>query len=94
MYIVSAYMLLLTGGATVAHFIYVENQRHDLPSDEIDVAELRRLGSIPEDNKIFRETPGIEPDPEVPLGGLFKVHEGEKFYAVPPGTFGAPDERG
>jgi hypothetical protein len=71
----------------MAHFIYVENQRHDLASDEVDAAEIRRLGSIPDDNKVYRETQGIEPDPEIP-DGKFKVHEGEKFYAVPPGTFG------
>ena len=76
----------------MAHFIYVENQRHDLASDEIDPTEIRRLGSIPDDNKIFRETPGTEPDPEIP-SGKFKVHEGEKFYAVPPGTFGDDDDR-
>jgi len=75
-------------------FIYVENQRHDLTSDEIDATEIRRLGNIPEDNKIFRETPGVEPDPEIPTDRKFKVHEGEKFYAVPPGTFGQGHERG
>jgi hypothetical protein len=72
-------------------FIYVENQRHDLSSDEVDAAEIRRFGNIPDDNKIFRETPGANPDPEIPAG-RFKVHDGEKFYAVPPGTFGAGDE--
>ena len=76
----------------MVHFIYVENQRHDLPTDEVDAAEIRRLGSIPDDNKIYRETAGTEPDPEIPLDRPFKVHEGEKFYAVPPGTFGGGDE--
>jgi hypothetical protein len=70
-------------------FIYVENQRHELPTDEISAEEIRRLGNIPPDNKIFRETAGDEPDPEAPSTGLFKVHHGEKFYAVPPGVFGA-----
>lgn len=69
-------------------FVYIENQRHDLPTDDIDAAEIRRLGSIPEDNKVYRETPGKDPDPEIPGEGRFEVHEGEKFYAVPPGTFG------
>lgn len=69
-------------------FIYVENQRHDLASDEVSAAEIRRLGNIPDDNKVYRETAGVEPDPEIPTKGPFKVHEGEKFYAVPPGTFG------
>lgn len=69
--------------------IYIENQRHDLPSDEVMAADLRQLGNIPADNKVFRETPGDEPDPEVPASGAFKVHEGEKFYAVPPGVFGS-----
>ena len=69
-------------------FIYVENQRHDLTSEEVDATEIRRLASIPDDNKVYRETAGTEPDPEIPTTGRFKVHEGEKFYAVPPGTFG------
>ena len=72
----------------MATFIYIENQRHDLPNDEVSAGEIRRLGSIPDDNKIYRETPGIEPDPEIPAEGNFRVHDGEKFYAVPPGTFG------
>jgi hypothetical protein len=69
-------------------FVYIENQRQDLSGDEISAADIRRLGNIPADNRIFRETPGDEPDPEVPTTGEFKVHEGEKFYAVPPGVFG------
>ena len=71
----------------MATFIFVENQRHDLPGDEVTAAQIRSLGNIPDDNRVFRETPGDEPDPEVP-SGPFKVHEGEKFYAVPPGNFG------
>ncbi len=70
-------------------FIYIENQRHDLPTEETSAEEIRRLGNIPPDNKIFREIAGDEPDPELPPSGLFKVHHGEKFYAVPPGVFGA-----
>jgi hypothetical protein len=73
-------------------FIYIENQRHDLDVNEITTEQLRNLGGIPGDNKIFKETPGDEPDPEVPLGP-FKVHDGEKFYAVPPGTFGHQDDK-
>jgi len=69
-------------------FVYVENQRHDLATDELTAEQIRSFGNIPADNKIYRETPGDAPDPEVPVGP-FKVHEGEKFYAVPPGTFGA-----
>ena len=68
--------------------IFIENVRHELSSDEISAAEIRRLGNIPADNRVFHETPGDEPDPEVPAEGNFKVHEGEKYYAVPPGTFG------
>ncbi len=68
--------------------IFIENVRHELSGDEINAIEIRQLGNIPVDNRIFRETPGDEPDPEVPGQGNFKVHEGEKFYAVPPGTFG------
>jgi Prokaryotic E2 family E len=70
-------------------FIFIENQRHDLSTDEISADEIRHLGNIPADNKIFRETAGDEPDPEIPTSGPFKVHHGEKFYAVPPGVFGA-----
>jgi len=72
----------------MATFIFVENQRHELTGDEITTAQIRSLGNIPADNRVFRETPGDEPDPEVPTGP-FKVHEGEKFYAVPPGNFGS-----
>jgi hypothetical protein len=71
----------------MATFVYVENQRHELPSNEVTAEQLRQFGNIPADNKVFRETPGDEPDPEVPASP-FHVHEGEKFYAVPPGNFG------
>lgn len=67
--------------------IFVENQRQELSADEVTADLIRRLGNIPADNKVFRETPGNEQDPEVPTGP-FRVHEGEKFYAVPPGNFG------
>jgi len=69
-------------------FIYVENQRKDLQGDEVTTELIRSLGNIPADNGVFRETPGDDPDPSVP-SGPFKVHRGEKFYAVPPGNYGA-----
>lgn len=68
--------------------IFVENQAHEIESNEVTAAQIRSLGNIPADNRVFRETLSDEPDPEVPTGP-FKVHEGEKFYAVPPGNFGA-----
>ncbi|MEO8897876.1 MAG: E2/UBC family protein [Candidatus Dormibacter sp.] len=71
----------------MATYIFVENQRHELHRDEITAAQIRALGNIPDDNHVFRETPGDDPDPEVPAGS-FEVREGEKFYAVPPGNFG------
>jgi hypothetical protein len=68
-------------------FIYVENQRKDLPGDEVTAELIRSLGNIPADNRVFRETPGEDPDPPVPAGP-FRARRGEKFYAVPPGNFG------
>jgi hypothetical protein len=67
--------------------IFVQNQRHELTSNEVTADVLRRLGNIPPDNKILRESPADEADSEV-SGGPFLVYEGEKFYAVPPGNRG------
>lgn len=69
-------------------FIYVENQRKDLQGDEVTAELIRSLGNIPADNGVFRETPGDDPDPPVPSGS-FKAQRAEKFYAVPPGNYGA-----
>ena len=71
----------------MTQFIYVENQRHDLPSDEVDAAEIRRLGSIPDDNKVYRETPAIEPDPEIRRWQV-QGPRGREVLRRSPGTFG------
>jgi hypothetical protein len=74
----------------MAMLIYIENQPHELEGDDVSAEQIRSLGGVPADNKVFRETAGDDPDPEIPPVGKFEVRHGEKFYAVPPGVFGSP----
>lgn len=44
--------------------LFIDNKRYDWDSDEISGAELRELGSLPDDVQIFWKVPS-QPDVEV-----------------------------
>jgi hypothetical protein len=49
---------------------------------------LRQLGHIPEQNQLFLERPGKDPDTLVESGHSYEVKPGAHFYDLPRGTVG------
>lgn len=68
----------------------VEINATDYPytAPTITAAEIRRLGSIPADHKVYREIPEPTDDPEVLPGETIEVHRFRKFYSVTPALTG------
>jgi hypothetical protein len=68
----------------------VEINATDYPytSPTITLDEIRRLGSIPSDHRVYAETPGPEDDREVLPGDVIDVHRFRKFYSVSPAISG------
>lgn len=68
----------------------VEINAKDYPytAPTITAAEIRRLGNIPADHKVYREVPEPVDDPEVLPGDTIDVERSRKFYSVSPSITG------
>ncbi len=67
--------------------IFVNNKPLRTSEHSLTGNQLKQLAGVPSDNELFvevgKETRAIGPDEVVHL------HEGQRFRAIPPGTFGA-----
>ncbi len=68
--------------------IQINKQHYKAPSDSMTGAELKALASIPAGNKLFREMPGKDPDQVVGDTERIELHNGDRFYDLPPGVVG------
>jgi hypothetical protein len=58
------------------------------PNDAITLADVRRLGNIPADHKVYVEVPEPTDDPEFTDGQSIRIHQHRKFYSVSPAITG------
>jgi hypothetical protein len=68
--------------------LFIDNERYDWEQETITGAQLRTLGSIPDDVQIFWKRPG-QPDAEVTEGMVINLseHPGpERFSTQPVGS--------
>jgi len=68
--------------------LFIDNERYDWNGDTITGAQLRELGSLPEDVQIFRKVPG-HPDQEVKNETIIDLteHPGpDRFSTQPVGS--------
>lgn len=66
------------------HTVEINAQEYAVDVATIDLAEIRRLGKIPADHKVYHEIPEPVDDPEVTTGEVIPLHKLEKFYSVSP----------
>ncbi len=68
----------------------VEINATDYPwtAPTITVEEIRRLGNIPTDHKVYREIPEPIDDPEILPGETIDIRHFRKFYSVSPSITG------
>ena len=65
------------------------NQKHiKVEGDRATGAIIKELGGIPAANLLFRESPGPKDDEAIADGAEVELHNGDRFYDMPPGNFG------
>jgi hypothetical protein len=70
--------------------IFINDQRHQAPRPALTGAEIKGLGGIPPENRLFREVPGPRDDIPVADDEVVELRNGDRFYDLPPGVHGAP----
>jgi hypothetical protein len=70
--------------------IFINDQRYEAPGEEMRGADIKALGGVPPQNRLFREVPG--PGEDVPISDeeTVELKNGDKFYDLPRGVHGAP----
>lgn len=70
--------------------IKINKEHYDAPSAQMTGTQLKALASIPAGNKLFQESPGKEPDRLIGDSVTVDLHNGDRFYDLPPGVVGNP----
>lgn len=70
------------------HAVEINAQEYQVEGNEITVAQIRQLGNIPSDHKVYHEIPQPIDDPEVTESTSIALHKLEKFYSVSPNIAG------
>jgi hypothetical protein len=68
--------------------IFINDSRHFITDPTLTGAELKILGGIPPQNKLFRETRGSGADEEIRDNETVHVKPGDRFYDLPVGVVG------
>jgi E2/UBC family protein E/multiubiquitin len=68
--------------------IQINKTHYEAPSSDMTGAQLKALGSVPVGNKLFKESPGKDPDQLINDGDVVHLHNGDRFYDLPPGVVG------
>ena len=69
--------------------IIIDDKRYEVHTYELTGRQIKHLAHIPEANLLFRELHGPGDDELVQNDSVVHLHDGEKFYDMPPGNFGA-----
>ena len=70
--------------------IHINDKPYHVDRSEMTGAEIKTLGGIPPQNRLFREVPGPGDDIAIADGDTVELKSGEKFYDLPVGVHGAP----
>ncbi|MDA9490418.1 multiubiquitin domain-containing protein [Bradyrhizobium sp. CCBAU 11361] len=85
-------------GSGVEHFIsksrqpkhptiFINDTAHTVHQVHLSGAQIRALGGIESDYQLFLEQPGD--DLPIPNDRSVKIEDGQRFYSLPPATFGS-----
>jgi Multiubiquitin/Prokaryotic E2 family E len=70
--------------------IHINDKPYHVDRSEMTGAEIKALGNIPAQNRLFREVPGPGDDIAIADSDTVELKSGEKFYDLPVGVHGAP----
>jgi multiubiquitin len=70
--------------------IHINDKPYHVDRSEMTGAEIKALGNIPAQNRLFREVPGHGDDVAIGDNETVELKSGYKFYDLPVGVHGAP----
>jgi hypothetical protein len=70
--------------------IVINDRPYHVHVEEMTGLQIKQLAGIPENNLLFRETHGPGDDEKIENNSVVQLHDGDKFYDMPPGNFGGP----
>jgi hypothetical protein len=70
--------------------IHINDKPYHVDRSELTGAEIKALGNIPPQNRLFREVPGPGDDVAIGDDETVELKSGQKFYDLPVGVHGAP----
>ena len=68
--------------------IFINDERRVAPKPVMTGAEIKALGNIPQQSRLFKEEPGVHPDKLISDSESVELKNGDKFYDLPPGVVG------
>lgn len=68
--------------------IVIDDKHYQVHTETMTGAQLKQLANIPQGNLLFREVHGPGDDEQVQNDTVVYLHDGDKFYDMPPGNFG------
>jgi hypothetical protein len=69
--------------------IVIDNRHFQVNIEEMTGAQLKQLAGIPLANLLFLEVHGPGEDEQIQDTTVVQLHDGDHFYDMPPGNFGA-----
>lgn len=70
------------------HTVEINATDYAYTGETITLADIRRLGNIPADHKVYVEIPEPTDDPQLQEGQNIHVHAHRKFYSISPSITG------
>ena len=68
--------------------ILLNQQYHEIGSEQITGSQIKELAAIPGLNLLFREVQGPGDDEQIHDQTTVRLRQGDRFYDMPPGNFG------
>jgi hypothetical protein len=69
--------------------INIDNKHYQVHVEDMTGADLKHLAGIQDTNLLFREVHGPGDDEQIQNDTVVHLHNGDHFYDMPPGNFGA-----
>ena len=68
--------------------IIIDKHHYQVHIEAMTGAQLKELAGISAGNLLFREVHGPGDDEQIQNDAIVQLHNGERFYDMPPGNFG------
>jgi hypothetical protein len=70
--------------------IIINDKHYQVHTETMTGEHLKQLADIPPANLLFREVHGPGDDDQIQNDTVVHLHDGDRFYDMPPGNFGSP----